>query len=237
MPSDMHSSASIYTRRALRLYDFVVLQFSNGFAWRCSTKCVLLPFFQQHLGVRSHLDLGVGSGYYPANSTTLLTKNGTSLTLMDLNPSTLDASRVRIQAAGLSSNIELVAHDAFTPAPEGIRNAPFDAISLFYVFHCLPGKISDKASKILTTVTPLLQPDGTVYGATILGKGVHHNWIGKILMKLWNSKGVFDNYDDDVDGLTDALKEHFEDVKVRVEGKVALFVGKRPLARSMSTAT
>lgn len=235
--SKLHSSASLYTRRALRLYDFVVLQFSNAFAWRCSTKSILLPFFQQHLGVHSHLDLGVGSGYYPAHSTDILTRNGTRLTLMDLNPSTLDATCSRIRAAGLESGVELVAHNAFNIAPEGIQNTPFEAVSLFYLFHCLPGTISDKARKVFVNLTPLMESNGTVYGATILGKGVQHNWIGRALMKLWNSKGVFDNYEDDVEGLTSALKEHFEDVKVRVEGMVALFVGRGPKRAGSASST
>ncbi|KAI0092201.1 S-adenosyl-L-methionine dependent methyltransferase [Irpex rosettiformis] len=233
--SSLHSSASIYNRYALHFYDLVVLVFSNTFAWRCPTKSVLLPFFVQHLqGVHTHLDIGVGSGYYPAHSTTHFIKNGTKLTLMDMNLSTLHVSLARIRAAGLKGKVELIAHDVFIPAPEGIRNAPFEAVSLFYLLHCLPGKISDKTSRICTQLIPLMQPDGTLYGATILGKGVQHNWIGRLLMRLWNSKGVFDNYEDDLEGLAAALKEHFEEVKVVVEGKVALFVAKRPLKHSVS---
>ncbi|KAI0775356.1 hypothetical protein BC629DRAFT_1582977 [Irpex lacteus] len=188
MSSELHPSASLYTRQVLRLYDIVVLCFSNTFAWRCSTRSILLPFFQQHL-------------------------------------------------AGLESGVELVAHDAFNLAPEGIQNTPFEAVSLFYLFHCLPGTISDKARKVFGNLTPLMESNGTVYGATILGKGVQHNWIGRALVKLWNSKGVFDNYEDDVEGLTSALKEHFEDVKVRVEGMVALFVGRGPKRSGSASST
>ncbi|KAI0343374.1 S-adenosyl-L-methionine dependent methyltransferase [Trametopsis cervina] len=223
----MHASAKIYTRFGLRLYDFIVLAVSNAFAWRCSTKKILLPFFAAHIGVRSHLDVGVGTGYYPAHVVGLLEKNETRLTLMDMNPNTLEASAHRVEAAGFPGEVETIVHDVFDVAPLA-RYAPFDAISLFYLFHCLPGPIESKASRIFARLKPLLAADGRVYGATILVKGVQHNWLGSKLLGLYNKKGVFGNSQDDLKGLETALREHFEEVEVRIEGTVALFVGSKP---------
>ena len=60
---EIHPSAVNYTSFNLRFYDFVVLQFSNSFAWDCPTADVLIPFFQKHIGARAHMDIGVGTGY------------------------------------------------------------------------------------------------------------------------------------------------------------------------------
>jgi hypothetical protein len=43
------AGAAIYKPSTLKLYDIVVLKFSNNHAWRCPTKSVLLPFFTQNL--------------------------------------------------------------------------------------------------------------------------------------------------------------------------------------------
>ncbi len=47
---DTDQGAAVYTPLILKLYDWWVLGFSNRYAWQCSTRAVLLPFFQQHMG-------------------------------------------------------------------------------------------------------------------------------------------------------------------------------------------
>jgi hypothetical protein len=73
------AGAAIYNPLILFLYDFWVLYISNTWAWGCSTKSVLRPFFDKHLK-RRHLDIGVGTGYYLQNLPPT-----TQLTLVDLN--------------------------------------------------------------------------------------------------------------------------------------------------------
>lgn len=67
MNFDTEKGAAIYSPLMLKLYDWWVLGISNRYAWRCSTDAVLLPFFRQHVG-RRHLDVGVGTGFYPVHA-------------------------------------------------------------------------------------------------------------------------------------------------------------------------
>lgn len=222
----MEPSAYVYSGLSLRLYDFVVLIFSNYWVWRCPTERILLPFFQKHIGQNAHLDIGVGTGYYPAASVKRLSEL-TNVTLIDLNPATLEAARNRLRRAGYAGEISTHEQSVFSPLSES-THSKFDSISLFYLLHCLPGSIFDKTNAILDNVIPALASGGVVYGATILGKGVHHTWIGCWLMDLYNKKGIFTNYNDDRDGLERCLKARFEELETKLIGAVLLFEARHP---------
>ncbi|KAI0744337.1 S-adenosyl-L-methionine dependent methyltransferase [Daedaleopsis nitida] len=228
----MAASASIYTNLMLRFYDFIVLSFSNSFAWRCPTRSTLLPFYARHLGESAHLEIGVGTGYYPAASAAAGALAKTKrVTLLDLNPNTLVYAQRRLAAAGYTGAVDVLEHDVFKPLGESMR-ASYDSVALVYVFHCLPGAFPDKARAVFTNVVPTLAPGGVVYGATILGDsddaGVSHNWLGRRLVRTYNEKGMFGNKADTEKGLRAALDEVFEEWKVRVVGVVALFEARQP---------
>ncbi|KAH9895564.1 S-adenosyl-L-methionine dependent methyltransferase [Cubamyces lactineus] len=222
----MDPSASVYTQVALRLYDLVVLTISNRFAWHCPTGSKLLPFYQAHIGENAHLEIGVGTGYYPAASAARLAKLEL-VTLLDLNPNTLAFARRRLTRAGYKGEIEAVERSIFDPLPESMHGR-YDSVALFYLFHCLPGAFPKKATDVFRNVVPALAPGGVVYGATILGKDVSHNWFGNRLMNLYNGKGIFGNTEDSEERLRQAMSETFEEYEVQVVGVVALFAGRRP---------
>ena len=227
----MEASASVYTTLALRFYDLVVLTLSNALAWRCPTGSVLLPFYQRPLRDSSaHLEIGVGTGYYPAASVPALSKTQ-RVTLLDLNPATLAYARTRLLRAGFRGAIDAVEHNIFRPLSEpepDAGSARYDSVALFYVFHCLPGALPKKATDVFANIVPVLAPGGVVYGSTILGRGVQHNWLGRRLMGLYNRKGIFGNTADSEEGLREALAACFEEYEVRVVGVVALFEARKP---------
>jgi SAM-dependent methyltransferase len=212
--------AAVYTPLTLKLYDWWVLGVSNRFAWQCPTDTVLLPFFRKHMG-RRHLDVGVGTGFYLAHAGV---SPGTQLSLMDLNDNSLQAAARRsgLQAA-------CIRHDIMQPLPLS-PDTMFDSVSLFYLLHCLPGTIADK-EKAIIHLKAHLAPSGVLYGATILGDGAGHNWLGKRLMALYNRKGIFGNKTDSLDALAAMLRQHFADVNVRQQGKVALFTAASPVVK------
>ena len=70
----------------------------------------------------------------------------------------------------------------------------FRSVSLMYLLHCMPGPPSRKAT-IFAHLKMHLAEDGVLFGATVLGKGVEHNWAGRFLMLIYK-KGVFGNLDD-----------------------------------------
>lgn len=223
----MDPSATIYTKLMLRLYDLIVLVLSNALAWRCSTRGTLLPFYQQHIGESAHLEIGVGTGYYPAASRARLAKLKT-LTFLDLNPNTLAHAQCRLASGGFRGpQVAAVEQSVFDPLPADMR-AKYDSVALFYLFHCLPGAFPKKGAYVFARVAPVLAPGGVVFGSTILGQGVEHNWLGGRLMKWHNGTGVFSNSEDGEKGLREALEDAFEEYEVRVVGVVALFSARGP---------
>lgn len=212
------AGAAIYTPLLLKAYDWWVLDISNRFAWECSTQDVLLPFFQKHLR-RVHLDVGPGTGFYLAHS---VLRPHPDLTLLDLNENSLNAACERLKASNQTvTDIECIHQDILTPLRLNEKKK-FDSISLFYLLHCLPGDISQK-EKAITNLKAYLTPSGVLYGATILGDSAEHNPFGKLLMTLYNRKGIFGNHSDNLAALERMLKRHFTSVTVQQQGKVALF--------------
>lgn len=226
MSSDLHPSARRYSTAFLRIYDWLVLGFASTYCWRCPASTVLLPFFASHAGKTAHLDVGVGTGYYLTHSLHVLTTS--HITLADMHPDTLDVATHRLVQAGFpKASIRGVVHDVFTPLPQDLQGT-YDAVSLFYLLHCLPGKMSEKAPKVFAQLRGALKPEGTLYGATVLGNPLPSWWLGRQWLKLTNGHGDFDNRQDNEEDLRSALEEYFEEVEVRVVGQVALFVGKKP---------
>ncbi|WP_342654452.1 class I SAM-dependent methyltransferase [Pseudomonas sp. F3-2] len=217
MTDSSAAGAAVYSPFTLALYDAWVLGISNRYAWRCPTKEVLLPFFRANAGLR-HLDIGVGTGYYLANAQL---PADTQITLLDLNPSSLEAARRRIDRPGTRT----LQHDVMTPIP---GDELFDSISLFYLLHCLPGPLDAKAA-IFGTLKHNLQPGGVLFGATILGDEAGHNGFGRKLMAVYNKKGIFGNRGDTQLGFEAHLRQHFRDVTLKREGKVLLFRAAQPI--------
>ena len=216
MVASSEAGAAVYSPLTLKLYDAWVLGISNRFAWQCPTRDILQPFFDRYVG-RQHLDVGVGTGYYLSHAGL---PDTTHVTLLDLNPSSLQAAKQRFGRA----DTQTLRHDVFLPLPvEHARR--YNSISLFYLLHCLPGTMSDKAA-VFANLKPCLKADGVLFGATILGDAAGHNGFGRKLMEVYNRKGIFGNRSDTVDALRTALAMHFSEVHIDVVGKVALFSGR-----------
>ncbi len=216
---DTRPGIAVYSASVLRLYDAWVLGMSNRLAWRCGTKRVLLPFYRHHVGER-HLEVGVGSGFYPAHADF---RADHQVTLLDLNEHSLAAAARRL---GHTQVTQLMG-DIMQPLTmlEGRR---FDSIALFYLLHCLPGTMSEKA-RVFPHLKAHLAPNGVLFGATVLGNAAGHNVLGRTLTHIYNRKGIFDNRHDTRESLHAALACHFAKVSVEQEGAVALFVARAPL--------
>ena len=68
-----------------------------------------------------------------------------------------------------------------------------------------------------------MRPRAVLFGATILGRGIVPNGAARALLALYNSKGVFNNREDDLARLTEGLEQRFAAVKIETYGCVALF--------------
>jgi SAM-dependent methyltransferase len=213
---DVEAGQRIYTPLVLRLYDLVVLGFSNRFAWRCPSS-TMLERYDQHVG-RRHLDLGPGTGWYLDHCTWPVERP--EITLLDLNENSLSmaVSRLRRYAP------RTIRANALDALPVG--SARFESAAANYLLHCLPGQIESKAATLAANVHSHLEPGGVFLGSTILGRGVPHTRVGRRLMRLYNRKGIFSNTEDDERGLARGLETTFSDVEIEVVGAVALFAAR-----------
>jgi SAM-dependent methyltransferase len=210
-PDAIAKAHAIYTSGTLRLYDLVVHGVSNHLAWRCPT-ARLIDLYRGALS-RRHLEAGVGTGFFidrarPAGFDELV--------MLDINRECLERSARRLaRYAPQAREVNLL-------APIFLDIEPVDSVGLTYVLHCLPGSLRDKL-RVVDHLRPSMKPGATLFGATILGRGIAPNAFARVLLRLYNEKGIFNNRDDDIESLTDGLRSRFGEVTVEQIGCVATF--------------
>jgi 2-polyprenyl-3-methyl-5-hydroxy-6-metoxy-1,4-benzoquinol methylase len=202
----------VYNPLTLAVYDWYVLGFSNARIWHCPTP-LLLRHYDEHVSA-AHLDVGVGTGYF-LDKCHFPVANP-RIVLMDLNPHPLRVAARRIQRYYPQTFQANVLEPIRWDGPR------FNSIAVNYVLHCLPGTIADKAA-VFAHLVPLLHDGCPLFGSTILHGGVHQTRGSRRLMALYNAIGAFCNSDDDLEGLDQALTEHFSRYELTTSGSVALF--------------
>jgi SAM-dependent methyltransferase len=202
---------AVYTPLMLAIYDRLVHGFSNRFAWHCPTER-LVDLYRNTLASR-HLEAGVGTGFFIDRANPAAFER---LVLLDINRNCLARSARRL------ARFRPLLREANLLAPLDLELEPVDSIGLTYVLHCLPGRMTDKL-KLIDHLRPLMRERAVLFGATILGRGIEPNAAARALLALYNSKGVFNNLDDDFASLADGLRARFDQVDIETEGCVALF--------------
>jgi hypothetical protein len=206
---------AVYTKAMLSIYDEVVLGFSLRWIWDCSSRH-LLDFYNEHVGA-SHMDVGVGTGYFldkcrfPCWKPTIM--------LLDLNPNCLKRAAGRLMRYCPQ---QLLA-DILEPLPHELGQ--FDSIGLSLLLHCLSGTMATK-TQIFGRLKPSLKKGGTLFGVTVLGRGIRLSRLALSVTKLYNAFGIFSNLSDDQVGLEAGLARHFPIYRVYTQGCLAFFVGK-----------
>jgi SAM-dependent methyltransferase len=204
-----------YTPFLLAIYDPWVIGFMAPAVWRCPTPPVV-ERYRRHLG-RRHLDVGPGTGYFLEKAAP---PAETEITLLDPNPNVLGRCARRL-AAMRPTTIEA---DVMKPLPVEGR---FDSAALSFVLHCLRGPMSNKAVAI-RNVANVLEPDGVLFGGTVLGITERHSLPARAVLRAFNWHGDFDNLGDTADGLRGILEESFRTVEVDVIGSTAHFTATGP---------
>jgi 2-polyprenyl-3-methyl-5-hydroxy-6-metoxy-1,4-benzoquinol methylase len=211
----VEAGQAVYTRRMLRLYDFIVLGLSNRFVWKCPTRR-LKAHYNQHV-TANHLDVGVGTGYFLDRCR--FPFNAPRIALMDLNPNTLEFAAKRI------ARYKPKTYRRNVLDPIALDAEKFDSVGVNYLLHCLPGSMASK-SVAFDHLKALMNPNAVLFGSTLLQRGVPQNWFARRLMDVYNKKGIFSNQDDGLEDLKWALSQRFGEVSVEVVGCAALFSGR-----------
>lgn len=210
-----HAGQAIYSPLTLALYDLIVLKLSNPLVWRCPTSRIL-ALYDRHVAA-SHLDVGVGTGWYLDRCTFPVA--APRIGLLDLNPSSLASASRRI------ARYRPEPYRADVLKPLGVSAEPFDSIALTYLLHCMPGDLAEKAVAF-DHLAPLLAPGGVMFGATLLSEGVERSAAARKLMGVYNRKGVFSNTRDSAAALRAELERRFRSVEIDIVGCAALFAAR-----------
>lgn len=204
-----------YTAGFLRVYDPIVLGFFGRIVWRCPTSRVV-ELYRQHTSDR-HLDVGPGTGHFLEGAPPT-----ERLTLLDPNREVLAYASRRLAPRSPTT----LAADVRAPLP---TQEHFHSAALTYVLHCLPGPMESKASAV-RNVAAVLEPEGVLFGATVLGEPRLHNPFSRLMLRLNNRRGIFDNLADTEAGLQRILEASFEEAETEIVGSVAIFSARRPLS-------
>jgi hypothetical protein len=202
---------AVYTPFTLAIYDVLVHGLSNRFAWRCPTRR-LVELYRENMSP-NHLEAGVGTGLLLDLAATPKLKR---LVLLDANRNCLERAGARL------ARFKPELHQVNLLEPLALRAAPVASVGLTYVLHCLPGRMDEKL-KAIDHLRPLMRDGATLFGATILGRGIAPNRAARALSDLYNAKGVFNNRADDLGSLSDGLRRRFANVAIAQEGCVAMF--------------
>ncbi|TLD09598.1 hypothetical protein PspLS_11723 [Pyricularia sp. CBS 133598] len=236
---------AIYFPLFLRwIYDTLVLDVYCPLAWGCSKETLQRHYSKPVSAAAGHdsdagpriLDIGVGTGYWIAHAPLA---PRTSVLLVDINENPLAESKARICSAHPTVLLETKKVDVFDggsaklilspPAVgrDGAADARFNVTSCMLLLHCLPGTAHSKG-EALARLSHVLERDGVLVGATVLGRGVRHNALGRFIMFWHNLLGIFHNHGDGANDIVEPLRSAFEIVDWRVEGRVLLFQARSP---------
>jgi SAM-dependent methyltransferase len=210
-----YAGQSEYTPFFLRIYDPVILGLFTRMVWRCPT-ITLVERYRRHVRPR-HLDVGPGTGFFLERAGL---PDGSPVTILDPNTNVLSFATRRLKALDITA----VEADVCKPLPIA---GPFDSAALNGVIHCLPGPLARKAGAI-ANVAAVLAPDGTLFGASILGTSGSQTRLSRTVLYANNRRGTFDNLGDTGDGLREILAASFERVAIETVGSFALFTATGP---------
>jgi hypothetical protein len=90
------------------------------------------------------------------------------------------------------------------------------------MLHCIPCTIESK-TVVFEYLKTLMNPRAVIFGSTLLQGDIPRRWLAQRLMNVYNSKGIFSNQHDTLEGLTRALDRRFRHASIEVVGCAALF--------------
>lgn len=210
--------AAIYSPLLLSLYDILIMRVLTPYVWRCPARHYS-DLYARHMSA-THADIGVGTGYMLDRCH--FEPHETRIALFDLQRNCLEYTARRIARF----DPEVYQCDALQPMISGAGR--FDSIALGGILHCIPGDLADKG-RVFDNIRPLMHAATTVFGYTILNRGVVKSVLSRLTFLVLHKLKVINGINDSAQHLTEELHKRFQHVDVRVVGCVALFVARTPI--------
>ncbi|MFI6042328.1 class I SAM-dependent methyltransferase [Nocardia sp. NPDC051321] len=212
------AGAALYSSKVLAIYDLWVW-FNCRFVWRCPLRDTL-ALYDANMS-SDHLDIGTGTGWHLCHTTYPTTQP--TVTLVDLNPHSLDETSRRLRRRGIDPVARV--GSVLQPLPADRRR--FRSVSATWLMHCVPGGLDSKG-EAFGHIADVMADDGVFFGATVLAGGVPHTALSRATMRRFLRTGVFHNEADDLSGLVAALERAFESVEVGTRGSAAVWTARGP---------
>lgn len=194
-----------------RLYDRGLYGLVTGRIWRCPTER-LLDNYADNIS-HSHLEIGVGSGYFLER--TLCADFIRRLVLLDLNRRGLMQAAARLRAYAPQvwhQNID-------QPLPTG---SGFLSVGMNYVLHCIPGTFRSNR-RLFGNVHSALHKGGVFFGATLVRHSFRRAPWSWLMMRLLNLVGIFNNTLHSASELKEVMESLFREVEISMVGSAAVF--------------
>lgn len=203
--------AAVYTPLFLPFYDWWVYGFAVR-VMRCPP-AEFRTFYELNIS-EHHLDIGVGSGSLLKHC--LRQQLLERVTLMDLNPNSLDAAEKALRPLP----VRKVQADMLKPFP--IEDEQYLSVGLNFLLHCVPGSFREKGV-VFQHIKKVLALDGIVFGSTAIYQPGARYALTRFLFDRYNQAGVFHNREDTQEDLQIVLGNLFENVEMVQEGCVLFF--------------
>jgi SAM-dependent methyltransferase len=206
------SAISLYTRKLLFVYDWLLLGGNCRFLWRCPAHH-LLKLYNENV-TSNHLDIGVGSGYFMDKCR--FPSPRPRLVLMDLNHNSLNMAGKRL------ARYKPETYHRNVLEPFNLDIPPFDSVGIMNLLHCLPGDMKTKGV-VFRNISEVLKAEGVLFGSSIMYKGLKKNPMAGKILDMVNRRGIMTNLEDTVDDLKESLDRYFTESSVNVIGYEVLF--------------
>ena len=253
-------SEGIYNPALLQIYDNFVWEYNSPYLWRIESN-EILDLYRECVGnSHNHCEIAVGTGYFldamvkerqlkidTADDGSDENKITDTLTLMDLNPNTLEVCEQRLKVALATTNngdgndisltklhYDVVAGKVMDGGDTKAREHAYDSVAANFLFHCLhdDNKELETTRSAISNIRRLVHPkDGVFFGSTILGKDIleeDDNPSAKETLEKYNKWGIFGNQHDSFEGIAQLLDDHFNTVDVWRSGYCAVWKAKHP---------
>lgn len=199
-----------------RLYEIGLYRFVTTWLWQCPT-ALLLDHYRENMSV-NHLEVGVGSGFFVRKTLQSIRGRRTEqrLVLVDLNARCLSKSAERLQAHAP----EVQQQDLREPMV--LAGGAVQSVGINYVLHCIKGSFSENR-RLFAHLAAVLEDGGVLFGATLVTRPAREGRMAWLLMKTLNLVGIFNNDDQCLDELKQALEASFAEVELTQAGNAVVF--------------